>query len=249
MSNEHNSNAIKINNLFFYQEGKPSNVFKQIDIYSFSLYCYFLIRQGQNKNVETSIKTIYESTKIAIKKTLIDHLLTLNKKKMIKIHNLEEGKKLKYNQTLFVTVNNKVSNIDSKYFLMNTNLFIDTIQTIKSYGWSLLCLLSMLHNYTYAAVNWSFGYANPSIRGMADTLNIGETTVKKYIDILNKQKLIQVINQEPNYIGDNEFENFNNHYIVQNRIPGNKYYLDTFNKLIDSAREKQHSALADISYV
>jgi DNA-binding transcriptional regulator YhcF (GntR family) len=132
---------------------------------------------------------------------------------------------------------------------MSTNLFIDTIQVIKGYGWSLLCLLSMLHNYTYATVNWSFGYANPSIKGMADTLNIGETTVKKYINILKEQKLIQVINQESNYIGDNEFENFNSHYIVQNRIPDNKYYLDVFNKLIDSARGKQHSALADMSYV
>lgn len=242
MGSEQSVNAIKINNLFFYHEGKPSSTFKIITVYGFSIYCYLLIRQGQNTTLETTIKTIYETTKIATRDRIEKYLIKLHKKKMIKIHNYTDNIKIKYNQILLITVNTKISNIDSKYFLMSSDLFLNTVQRIKSYGWSLLCLLSMLHNYTYSSVNWSFGYANPSIKGMADVLKIGETTVKTYLDELEKEKLIKMFPQDSIPLLDGDFDNFNNHYIIQNRIPDNKYYIPALDKLINTAKEKANSA-------
>lgn len=48
-----------------------------------------------------------------------------------------------------------------------------------------------------------------------------------------------VIEKEKEVIPEDEiFNNFNNHYIVYSRIPGNKYYLNALDKLIEYARQK-----------
>lgn len=235
-----NQNAIKINNLFFYKDSKPSGVFKIIGVIGFTLYCYLLIKQGQDTSLDITIKTIEQKTKIATKKTISDYLKLLHKKKLITIFSPEISEKsFNYNDLLEISVSTKISDINSKYTLMSVELFKNKIKQIKSYGWSILCLLSMFHNYSYSNVQWHYGYANPSLKTIQEILHISETTIKKYLNILENNQLIKKEKQESIYIPEDEiFNNFNNHYIVYSRIPGNKYYLKALDKLIEYARQK-----------
>lgn len=235
-------NFIKINNRFFYnKEGKAGDMFKRIGTDGFTIICYLIMLQNNLPAARTNIKDILDFTGIKDKRTVVKRLETLQKLGTIKLN--KELSKVGVNDILSIKVNEKVSKSEDNFTSISSNLFNDYIHIIGHIGWSILCLLTKLHNY-----NYSFeGYANPSHEHISRIIDRGITTVKKYINILSDNGLVKVEEQVPTFLftstkGKDIYENYPNHYIVRHRLKGKPYYLYLYEK----DRNKDNNSVTEL---
>ena len=229
-------NFIKINNRFFYdKEGKASVLFKMIGTDGFTILCYLTMIQINLPAARTNIKDILDFTGIKDKRTAVKRLKTLQKNKIITVD--KDISKINVNDILSIKINELVSKTDDNFTTISSNLFSDYIHKIGCNGWSILCLLTRLHNNTYS----DNGYANPSHEHIRRVIGLSITTIKKYIDILADNKLVKAEEQTPTFLftntyGKDIYESYPNKYIVSNRLKNNKYYLyhnDTNNNITE----------------
>lgn len=222
---------IKIDNRFFDPE---YNYFNKLGTEGFSIYCYIKIKQGQSAFVDLSIKQIksFLESEYCFKntRTVKKYLNNLITHKLIFVDSIKEDYKIgdfhifRDNQELFKQEEEKKIGFTP----INTDLFADEIKQIGSNGWAILCLLTNLFNSNYGQSTCE-GFANPSEDYIAKVLDIGVTTVKKYLKILEERKLIKIEEQDPivivNKHGEDVKQYLSNHYIVKNRLVDNKYYI------------------------
>ena len=225
-------NFIKISNRFFYdKEGKASNMFARIGTDGFTILCYLIMIQINLPAARTNIKDIKDFTSIKDKRTVVKRLKTLEGLGIIELN--KELLQVNVNDILSIKVNEMISNPLDNFTSISSNLFTDYIDKIGHIGWSILCVLTRLHNYNYTPDRK--GYANPTHEHIAAITNKGTTTVKKYIDILSQNKLIKVEQQTPIFLftstnGKDIYENYPNKYIVLHRLVGKPYYLALYHK-------------------
>ena len=218
---------IMIDNMLF---NIDEQYFEKIGTEGFYIYCFLKYQKGQKVCAEVSIKMIqsfiageydfgFKDTR-SIKK----YLEALIRNKFISIDEDKKIADIKINDIFDIYISD-----DCKSFTpVSCEMFKIEIRYIGCNGWALLCLLTFLFNKNYGSHTCE-GFANPSQEYMSNLLNIHENTIKKYSDILEKNKLIKVKPQEPQKIIDkNGMEKdkyLPNHYIVRNRLLDQKYYI------------------------
>lgn len=187
----------------------------------FALYCYLASSKGILKTNYTEMKYIKSFFKgvdgFSDNRTINKNLDNLHKYGIIKINRV--GNLIEYE-----------INEDIKQFLMfPVDVFENEIGNIGCIGFTLLCLLSKLHNNSYGSIT-SEGFSNPSQEYLAMILGIHRMTVIKYMELLERQKFIkrevQELRCEDNDYGGKEFQRHTNHYFVQHILnERNKYYI------------------------
>lgn len=224
------------------------NTFTRIGTEGFTLYCYLLTQQGQKSYCQVSLKMIhsfmnrkfenpksltYTKTKeckvgtMKDKKTIIHNLNTLNKEKLITLDYKET-----YGLNEILTI--RVTRIETTNFTMiSEDLFVDYIHKIGHIGWTLLYILTKLHNGEYGSCS-SEGFANPTEEYLKSIIKKDVKTIRAYLYLLKDYKLITIDKNEPIYKGkvykDNKeidfYEFIPNNYVVKNRLMNNKYYIE-----------------------
>jgi hypothetical protein len=246
---------LKISNeLIKGQDEQGINSFKLIGTEGFTLYTYLLYQQNNNQNVSINIRMIQsflcrnydkrlvldyknkegKPCKVSLmkdRKTIINYLQYLYEQKYITIHNIDDillqhnkFNSIGINDILIISCNYIAKD---RYTLIPSDLYFDYIHKIGHIGWSLLVILSNLHNETFGN-NMSNGFAYPKEEYLAETINKGITSTKQYLYLLDKLKLIK-IEEQPNIeiitSKGKEITYTRNHYIVKWKLQGNKYYI------------------------
>jgi hypothetical protein len=249
------NNFLKINNDFIKAPNENGvNTFKIIGTEGFTLYTYFLYQQSYNQSTNTSIRMIQaflcrnydkrpeltyknkngDPCRIGLmkdRKTILTYMEFLHNNKYIEIHNIEDlisehGKfsSIGINDIFVISCNHIPKD---KYTLIPGDIFLDCIHKIGHVGWSLLVILSNLHNDSFGNSE-SNGFAYPKEEYLAETINKGLTSTKQYLYLLSKKNLIK-IEEQPNIeiitVKGSEITYTRNHYIVKWKLQGNKYYL------------------------
>jgi hypothetical protein len=220
--------------LLYHQANSPSIYVRLKDIQT------FLTREYDKRpSIIYSKNKTNQISCLKDKKTLAKYLKTLVRLKLINILNLtdivhkhnstEDEFNFEYinaTETLLIKVDKLET--DKGWNGISTELFEDYIHKLGHIGWSILCLLSKLHNINYSNT-LDGGFANPTEEYMCKVLNRNESTISAYLYLLDKLKLIKIIPQEPIYkvnkYGMEELCYIPNHYIVKHKINGEKYFL------------------------
>jgi len=221
------------------------NTFKRVGTEGFALYCYLLTQQGQRSYCQINIKMIDgfmnrkiekpknlfytkdKTSKVSTmkdRKTIIKHLNSLYNSKLI---SMEYKKTYGINDMLII----KVKRIETNNFTMiSEDLFVDYIYKIGHVGWSLLYILTKLHNEDYGSCSCE-GYANPTEEYLNSIIKKNIKTIRAYLYLLKDYKLINICVNERIYkgadaYGVNFYEYIPNNYTVRNRLVDNKYYIE-----------------------
>lgn len=184
----------------------------------------FLSREYNNRPILNYKNKQCKISTLKSKQTILIYLQDLLKQKLIKIYNANDIKnkygiinKININETLIISCK-EISK--DKYSLMPNDLYLNYIYKIGHIGWSLLCVLSNLHNNTYGGTGCQ-GFANPSEEYLSKTINKGTTTIKVYLKLLKELKLIKIEEQDNIYIETahgEEVSYTSNHYIIKWKI-------------------------------
>jgi len=239
-----NKNFVRIKNEFL-DNTEDDNIFVRVGTEGMLLYTYFRYIAGNNDTFQVSIKMIHQFInrdyanrpdiiyskkkvyKIGLlqdKKTIVKYIKALEKEKLIIIKN---DTKYKLNDFMLIEL------VETEYIkgftAVSNELFIKYIPKIGHIGWSLLLILTKLFNNTYGGTGCE-GFANPSEAYLSRIIKRDIETVRAYLYLLQKQKLIKielqpVIQKGTDKYGKNIFEYTPNHYIVKNKLIDNKYYL------------------------
>ncbi len=246
---------IKIPNQIFGYEKKINDgtamiyTFQIIGTIGFVILTYFIMKQGNKSITQESIKAIYEyigskeTEGLRSYKTIKKYIRILQKNEYIFIDNDKEN--FGINDIILVRCNKEIFDTENNFTIMSEEMFYKKIKMIGHIGWSILCYLSRQHNYSYCGEGDGYGYANPSEEKISTVLNIGLTSVKKYISKLEKCRLIKVVPQSPEFLyndvnGNPVFKKYNNHYVTYSRIPDHKYYISALDKVIESITKNRN---------
>lgn len=239
-------NFLKIYNIFF--EDDVYNLFAQIGTEGFTLYTYLLYEQESKPMTITSIKKIqsfmcrdydkrpkikydkHTECKISClhkKETIINTLRVLEQKELIFIDTKIDYNKLNINTNIVL----KCKEFNTGFEPISTNLFIDKIHKIGHIGWSLLCFLTKCHNISYGGIQCD-GFGNPTEDYIERVIKRNIKTIRGYSELLEKQHLIRIEQQQPVLIGEDQhgkgvFDYIANHYIVKSKTENNKYNLES----------------------
>ena len=240
-----NKSFIRIKNEFL-DNTTNDNIFCRVGTEGIMLYTYFLYLAGNKQSFQVSIKMIqqfinrnykdrpeitYSKKKIYRigllydKKTIVKYIRALKKEKLIIITN---GSKFNINDFMLIELA-EVEYIKG-FTSISDGLFVDYIHKIGHVGWSLLFILTKLFNSTYGG-EYSQGFANPSEEYLSIIIKRDIETIRAYLYLLERKKLIQ-IEKQPVILkgvdknGKDIYEYTPNHYIVRNQLTDNKYYLD-----------------------
>lgn len=250
-----NETFLKIEHELFDSE---KNIFELAGTEGFTLYCTLLYYQASSpsvcirlKDVQTFLTREYDKRLILTysakkkckvnclkdKETITKYFGTLVRIGLVEILNLQDliakqkNKEFKYeriNLSDTLIIKCKKEKNSNKWNAISTDLFEDYIYKIGHTGWSILCLLSKLHNKTYGNI-MDGGFANPTEEYISIIISKSIDTVSVYLYMLQNQKLIKIQAQEPitiiNKYGNEEDKYLPNHYIVKHKINGDKYFL------------------------
>lgn len=233
---------IKISNEFFDGQNEQSMTSK-IGHVGFTIFSCILIEKGSKSHALLTIKNIKAITCITDTRTIVKYIKLLMYNKLISIDDITIDSKIKINDNLLIHINPEWSEPE-KFTIMSEELFMNKIQLIKPIGWTLLCVLSKLHNYTYGTLDsehnlFYTGYASPSEESLMYYVSVSsKSTINEYINILENLQLIFVIRNDRVDVFGNEnepysFKRVNNKYIVNNRIPKNRYFLNALQAKYD----------------
>lgn len=226
---------------------KEGNIFERIGTEGFAIYCVLLQIKGSNDKFQVNLKQIqqilskdynkrpkvkYSANKInyiTITKgirTIKKYLKVLQREKLIEVsHNIDN-----INTNDFIIVNIPEQEYTKGFTPMANDLILDKIHKIGHIGFSLLYILTNLFNRSYGG-EYSEGFANPSEEYLSKIIKCGISTVKVYLYLLQDKRLIKIQPQPRillcyNKDGDPVYQYIPNHYVVKNKLPENKYYLD-----------------------
>jgi hypothetical protein len=235
---------IKVDNRFF-EIDKDLDItkFYFIGTEGFTIYCYLLMMESGYDFAQVNIKMIKEFLNRKIngrkksteglrdKRTILKYLIALKRQKYVECEELNE--KTKLNDILMIKVNNTCNKEQGKGWSgISTELFSDYIHKLGHIGWSIYCLLFKNHNVNAGnPAPSNLGFAFPTEEYMGKMLNRHENTIKQYIPLLKKYKLVEVEPQKPNIYtvpnGTERIKYMPNHYIVKAKVDRfNKYYVD-----------------------
>jgi hypothetical protein len=220
--------------------------FNAIKTEGFTIYSYLLAIQGNRSFGKASINDLISTfnvdydnrPSVKYSESKINKISTIKDKRvLIKYIKLLETNKLislvgeipKSNNANFTF--KCIANKEDGFTPISDELFIDYISKIGYIGWSILCLLTNLHNNTFGGVGCC-GFCNPSEEYISKILKKDIKTIQCYLKLLEKLKLIKIENQTPIFTGlysssgKEIYEFITNHYIVKNRLSDNKYNLN-----------------------
>jgi hypothetical protein len=210
---DNNKTFIRIpHNFFEINEEVKITLFHQIGTEGFTIWCYMLMRQGNQTSTEINIKRIKTflnrdtRSKFKAKKGLNDartikkYIVALIRMQLIKINddvfeefdNVSDEEKnkiisnfmegLRADDELLITVDNRIGEKDG-FSCISVQLFEDWVHKIGHIGWSVYCMLFKSHNTTFGNQSaGNFGFANPSRLYIALILNRSERTIADYIN-------------------------------------------------------------------
>jgi len=226
------------------------NTFEKIGTEGFALYCYLLTQQGQRNYSQMTLKMISTFMDREVKNPKD---LNYNKNKVCKVGNLKskkmilrylnllnEYKLIKFDKSINYGINDiiiiKTLRIESEdgFTMISEELFIDYIHKIGHIGWSLLYILTRLHNDGFGSISCE-GFANPSEEYLKSIIKKDVKTISAYLYMLQSYKLITIEKNNPIFKGTNNhgveiFDFIPNNYVVKNRLVDNKYYVEKINK-------------------
>lgn len=227
-----------------YQQGMNLTLNTTLKIIQSSINKDYTKRQSvkYNNNKHCKISCLKE------KDTIINYLDILQINNLIILHNIDDIKNyiheklnkefkmnlINVNQTMIIECLHP-SDVSGNFTSIPSNLCRDYIHRVGHIGWSILCLLSNLHNYTYGNQE-DYGFANPSEDYISDVVHKGTSAIKAYLPLLERLKLIKIYPQPPititNQYGDDEIEYTPNHYVVKWKNPDvdNEYFVETRKK-------------------
>lgn len=215
------------NNFFTYNES-DLNFFERYKTDGFTVYSYILYSRNISGVTQCTIKDIISFLNcqgMKDKRTIERLLIRLHKNKLINIQNIKP--KIGLNDSLIIQLN--ISEMKNGFTPMSSNLFIDKISKIGHVGWSILCLLTKLHNKNFGGLG-CVGYATPTEEYIGKVVNRHVSSVKNYLQILEQNRLIKIIPQDPIYLDNEEgyeiVKYLPNKYEIKNKMTGTKYYLD-----------------------
>jgi len=240
---------IKINNEWLINANE-NNIFTRIGTEGFAIYCVLLQIKNNNDKFLVNIKQIqkilsrdydkrpeitYSEKKINYinvtkgARTIKKYLTALAREKLIETE--ENIDKIGIND--FMIINIPEENYPKGFTPIANDLIIDKIHKIGHVGLSLLYILTNLFNKSYGG-EYSVGFANPTEKYLASIIKRDVNTVRAYLYLLKDKKLIKILPQPKillcyNKAGEEVYQYISNHYIVNNKLSGSKYYLE-FNK-------------------
>jgi len=237
---------IKINNEWLINANED-NLFTRIGTEGFTIYCMLLQIKNNNDKFLVNIKQIqkilsrdydkrpeiiYSEKKrnyINVTKgarTIKKYLTALIREKLIKTE--ESIDEIGIND--FMIMNILEENYPKGFTPIANDLIINKIHKIGHIGFSLLYILTNLFNKSYGG-EYSEGFADPSEKYLSNVIKRDVNTVRVYLYLLQKQKLIKIKPQPKillcyNKDGEEVFQYIPNHYIVKNKLIDNEYYID-----------------------
>ena len=245
------SNFIQISNEWLIDKSE-GNLFRRIGTEGFTLYCALLYIKSNKDKFQTTIKEIqnilcrnYNKRPKIIYSTNKSNYINVNKdtrtlKKYLKIlcqenlieieDNIEKINEVRIADYIII----KMAEIEYKkgYTYISCNLILDRIHKIGHIGFSLLYVLTNLFNE----------FANPSEEYLANIIKRDINTVRVYLYLLQENKLIKILPQSPVLLGkdkhgNNIYQYMPNHYIINNKLPGNEYYKNKNEQNINEENE------------
>jgi len=230
------------------------NTFEKIGTEGFALYCYLLTQQGQKTYSQITIKMIStfmdrevdKPKELIYNKNKVCNVGKLKSKKMIirYLNLLNEYKLIIFDKSINYGINSIIiiktvrvtdEQIEEYGFTMiSEELFVDYIHKIGHIGWSLLYILTRLHNDGYGSISCE-GFANPSEEYLKSIIKKDVKTISAYLYMLKKYKLITIEKNAPVFKGKNNhgveiFDFIPNNYVVKNRLVDTKYYIEKIDK-------------------
>ena len=237
---------IKINNEWLINANE-NNIFTRIGTEGFAIYCVLLQIKNNNDKFLVNIKQIqkilsrdydkrpeitYSEKKINYinvtkgARTIKKYLTALAREKLIETE--ENIDKIGIND--FMIINIPEENYPKGFTPIVNDLIIDKIHKIGHVGLSLLYILTNLFNKSYGG-EYSVGFANPTEKYLASIIKRDVNTVRAYLYLLKEKRLIKILPQSPIYLGTDKngndiYQYISNHYIVNNKLSENKYYIE-----------------------
>lgn len=224
------------------------NTFQKIGTEGFSIYCYLISQQAQKSYVQVNTKMIIDfmnrevknSKKLNYGKKTCDINTMKSKKtiqkylKVLRNNELIEYDEKNYKLNDFITIKVKTLVEENDFTVISDELFVDYIHKIGHVGWSLLYILTKLHNSDYGSIS-SEGFANPTEEYLKSIIKKDIKTIRAYLYLLQEYRLIKIEPQDPIYKGVDKnnievYEFLPNNYIVKNRLIDNKYYVEIISK-------------------
>lgn len=238
---------IRISNKWL-TNAEQNNIFSKIGTEGFTIYCMLLQIKGSKDKFQVNIKQIQQllkgsdyknRPKIKYSKNKINHinvikdvrtmkkyLKLLHKYKLINIK--EDIDKIKAND--FIIIDVMESKYKNGFTAIAENLILDKIHMIGHIGFSLLYILTSLFNENFGSISCE-GFANPSEQYLGNVIKRDVNTVRAYLYLLQRMKLIKIKTQAPILLGKNKngidiFQYIPNNYIVKNKLVDDEYYLE-----------------------
>ena len=236
---------IKISNTLFESNIKDSidtgTIFNRIGTGGFTILCLLQVIQEYGSISTIRITDIKEKLNIKSTATVTKYLCALLREDVISINNKTCDSKFKSLELLNYTINSSYVN-PLFYVPISVELFLNKIKTIGFNGWSLLCYLTKLHNYNNGAIDsdsiiYLSGYAYPTVEHLSDILCIGShNTIEKTLELLENLQLIKIIKTDrviayTSPSGKVRHKKVNNKYIVYNKLPDNRYFIESNRQL------------------
>ena len=239
-------NFIRIDNEWL-TNANQGNIFERIGTEGFSIYCVLLHIRGSSNKFQMNIKQVqqilsrdyekrpeikYSANKVNCInvtkgiRTIKKYLNVLEREKLIEVEDSIDD--LGINDYLIVDI--LESEYTKGFTAIANDLILDYIHKIGHVGFSLLYILTNLFNRDYGG-EYSEGFANPSEKYLSNIIKRDVNTVRVYLYLLQKQKLIKIEPQPKillcyNKDGEEVFQYIPNHYIVKNKLIDNKYHND-----------------------
>ena len=245
-------NFIRVDNEWL-TNASEGNIFEKIGTEGFTIYCTLLqikcnrdkfqvtIKEIQNilsRNYEKRPKITYSKKKtnyinvIKDARTIKKYLKLLYEQKLIEIEGdiekIDEIDKIRI--TDYIIINVIELEYKKGFTSIACDLILDKIHEIGHIGFSLLYILTNLFNKNFGGENCE-GFANPSEQYLSNIIKRDINTVRAYLYLLKEKRLIRILPQSPIYLGTdkngNEIYQYTpNHYIVNNKLSENKYYIE-----------------------
>jgi hypothetical protein len=224
-------------------------MFSRIGTIGFTIMSFLQIIQENKSSSRIRIGEIRNMISIAKNETIVKYLNAVWREDLIAIDSKTYGDKLKATEMLTYSINPNYMNAP-QYEPINVELFNKKIKSIGSDGWSVLCYLTKMHNYSFGSTDSqgsiaTTGYACPTLDQMRDIFDIGsKEKLTKILNILEDERLINilkatVVSSYVNSTGVEKYKRATNKYVVHNKIPNSAYYLSVNNTAYQSAMKNK----------
>lgn len=182
------NNHMIIQNALFGQYGHPNtSKFNAIGTKGFTILSFLVYQSGNYQFSFTSKGQIAKFT--GLDRRAVDrYLKLLIANKLIEVDNNPSGA-----NDLFLVDLSNYYNLQGGYELLPKDIFQKFYyKELDPVSWSILCLLSKMHNVNFGNELSSQGFTSISEQSIGEYINTSKNTINKYVEVLKKLELIKV---------------------------------------------------------